>query len=400
MEADLRMIVAIQALRAALYGFGSVLLGTTLAAGGLSAAEVGAVFTAMLVGMAITSIAVAFRGDRIGRRRLYIISMAVMGAAGGVFAFTSWLPALFIAALTGTLSTDPNESGPMTSLEQAMISAAPSSTRTRIFGRYNAVAFLAGSVGSLAAGGPAAFRRLIPEAPADQRFLLAFPVIAAACVFLALRLSSRVEIVRSQGLPLRRPLESSRSTIARLAALFALDSGAGGFIVQSFIVFWFYERFGAGTELMGVVFFVVGILQAFSSIAAVRISNRIGLLNTMVFTHLPSNILLVAIAFAPNLQIALVLLLGRFALSQMDVPTRQSYIAAVVEPEERTAAAALTNMARYSVRPVGPAAAGMLLQQGVAGMPFFLAGALKIVYDLALFLSFRKVGFPEESGYP
>src|SRR5205807_4712024 len=227
-----------QALRAFLYGFGSVLLGTVLAAHhGLSKTEVGAVFTSMLLGMAIASAGVARWGDRIGRRRLYAALFLVLGAAGTVFAFTRSLPALIIASLTGTISTDPNESGPITSLEQAMIGEAPSSTRVRVFGRYNAIAYLAGSVGALAAGGPQAFRGVFPSLPANQRFLLAFPVMALACMSLAVRLSSAVERAEPDSrIGDLLPSTGSRRTIRRLAALFAVDSFGGGFVVQSFLV--------------------------------------------------------------------------------------------------------------------------------------------------------------------
>ena len=190
---DLQLILAIQALRAFLYGFGSVILGSALAGGGLSDFEVGVVFTAMLAGMAVSSIAVGLAGDRIGRRRAYAGLLLVMGVAGTVFAETRSLPFLVLAALTGTLSTDPNESGPITSLEQAMMGGAPPAIRARVFGRYNAVAYLAGAIGALAAGGPDAFRRLVPALPADQRWLLAFPALALVCVALASRLSDGVE---------------------------------------------------------------------------------------------------------------------------------------------------------------------------------------------------------------
>src|SRR5438093_3920696 len=175
-ELDLRRILWIQGIRAAGYGFGSILFGSALAASGLSDAQVGLVFTAMLAGMALCSIGVGLWADRVGRRRVYAGLLIVMGAAGAVFAFTAWLPALIVAALTGTLSTDPNESGPISTLEQAMIGQAPASVRVRVFGRYNAIAYLMGALGSLAAGGPELFRRVFPSLPADRRFLLAFPL--------------------------------------------------------------------------------------------------------------------------------------------------------------------------------------------------------------------------------
>ena len=394
---DLQLILAIQALRAFLYGFGSVILGSALAGGGLSDFEVGVVFTAMLAGMAVSSIAVGLAGDRIGRRRAYAGLLLVMGVAGTVFAETRSLPFLVLAALTGTLSTDPNESGPITSLEQAMMGGAPAAMRARVFGRYNAVAYLAGAFGALAAGGPDAFRGLVPALPADQRWLLAFPALALVCVALASRLSDGVE---ASGGPSRivrhRPLDRSKRTVLRLAALFGMDSFAGGFIVQTFIVFWFGRKFGASPASMGLVFFVAGLLQAGSSIVSGRLASRIGLLNTMVFTHLPSNALLALVPFMPTLKWAVAALLARYALSQMDVPARQAYVVAMVDPEERTAAAAFTNTARYVTRPFGALGAGALMEQVALGSPFVVAGVLKIAYDVLIYATFRKVPLPKE----
>lgn len=344
----------------------------------------------MLAGMAIGSIGVARRAERIGRRRLYVALLIVMAAAGSVFAFTRWLPALIAAALTGTLSTDPNESGPITSIEQAMIGEAAAERRARVFGRYNAIAFLTGAVGALAAGGPAALRDLVPRLPADQRWLLVFAVVGSAAALMATRLSSGVEAA-DQGVDGLPPLGESRQMVMRLSALFSLDSFGGGFVVQSFLVFWFVRRFGTTPEVMGVVFFVVGLLQAGSSIAAGRLAPRIGLINTMVFTHLPSNILLAAVPLAPNLTVAVILLILRFAMSQMDVPARQAYVVSVVAPRERSAASAYTNLARYVTRPAGPVVGGVLMQNVALGAPFVAAGALKAIYDLLLFASFRKV---------
>ena len=400
-EWDLRRILWVQGIRAAAYGFGSILIGSTLAAGGLSDAEVGLVFTAMLIGMALSSIGVGLWGDRIGRRRLYMGLLVVLGAAGAVFATTRWLPALIVAALTGTLSTDPNESGPITTLEQAMIGQAPAAARVRVFGRYNAIAYLAGAIGALVAGGPELFRRIFPALPADRRFLLALPVLAAACVWVARRLSSSVETERAaEQAPLRRPLVRSRRNVLRLSSLFAVDAFGGGFVVQAFLVFWFHRKFGAGPGLMGAVFFGAGLLQAASSIVAARVAARVGLLNVMVFTHLPSNLLLVAVPFAPTLGGAIALLLGRFALSQMDVPTRQAYVVAMVDPSERTAAAATTNLARYAVRPAGPVAAGALMQHVALGAPFLVAGGIKVMYDALLYRTFRKVPLEEGVATP
>jgi len=392
------MIFAVQALRALLYGFGSVLIGSALAAAGYSDAKVGLVFAAMLAGFAVASIAAGTRGDAIGRRRLYLLLLLVMSVAGAVFALTDWFPALIVAALTGTVSVEANESGPLTSLEQAMISevAGAAGGRARAFGRYNAVAYLAGSIGALVAGGPDFFRRLFPAVPASQRFLLAYPVVGMIAVAIASRLSPRVESGEELTPGRRFPLLRSRRKVAGLAGLFAVDAFGGGFVVQSFLVFWFHRRFGASTETLGLVFFAAGLIQAGSSIAAGWLGQRIGLLNTMVFTHLPSNVLLVLVPFMPTLPVAIAVLLARFAISQMDVPARQAYVVSLVEPGERTAAASYTNTARYLVRPGGAALGGYLMQSVALGAPFVAAGALKVAYDLTLLATFRKVRLPEE----
>jgi MFS family permease len=405
-RADLRRILGVQALRAFLYGFSSIVLATALAASGLSSAQVGLVFAAMLVGTAITSIGIGLVGDLVGRRPLYAALLLVMGVAGAVYALTDSFALLILVALTGTLSTDPNESGPITSLEQAMMGSAPAEVRMRVFGRYNAVAYLAGAVGALAGGGPALFRRWFPALPADQRWLLIFPVVALVCVALTRGLSNIVEADRppanGHGDPLearrrRQPLDRSRRTVTRLAALFGLDAFAGGFVVSTWIVYWFEVKFGATAELMGAVMFAGGLIQAGSSVVSGRLGGRFGMLNTMVFSHLPSNVLLVLVPFMPSLELAVAVLLLRFTLSQMDVPARQAYVVAMVDPQERTAAAAFTNTARYVVRPFGAAGAG-LLSQGIAlGAPWVVAGALKIVYDLSLFVTFRAVPLPEEA---
>ena len=394
---DLRRILWIQALRAFLYGFGTVLLGSIFATADFSDAKAGFVFTSMLAGMALASIAVARWGDLLGRRRLYAVLLLGMGAAGSVFATTLWMPALVLVALTGTLSTDPNESGPITSIEQAMLGESDPATRTRVFGRYNAIAYLTGALGSLAAGGPAAFRHVFTGLPANRSFLLAFPIVGAACALIAMRLSPAVEpdVRRERGFP---GLPRSRRTVGRLSALFALDSFGGGFVVQTFIVFWFGRKFGASIETMSLAFFAAGLLQAASSIAAGRLAGRIGLLNTMVFTHLPSNAMLILVPFAPSLAWGIALLLTRYALSQMDVPTRQAYVVSVVDPEERTAAAAYTNTARYAARPFGPAIGGLLMQHVALAGPWVAAGGVKIVYDAVLYAMFRRSPVPSERG--
>src|SRR6266545_4273706 len=216
------------------------------------------------------------------------------------------------------------------------------------------------------------------------------PALVLAALPVAARLSSRVEAgVELEAEPLP-PLHRSRGIVYRLAGLFALDSLGGGFVVQAFIAYWFSRKFGTSAATLGFVFFGVAILQALSFQAAVRLAERIGLLRTMVFTHLPSNVLLALVPFMPNQGVAIALLLGRFALSQMDVPTRQAYVVGVVEPSERTAAAAYTNTARYATRPIGPLLAAPLTQIAL-GIPFVVGGAIKCVYDLGLYAMFRRV---------
>jgi MFS family permease len=340
---------------------------------------------ALLGGAALVSVALGRYGDRVGRRRAYRLLLVAMAISGTVFALADSVPALALAALSGTVSTEVVESGPFTSLEQAMLPlAAGERDPMRLFGAYNTVATLAGSLGALAAGGPTLLHG------GSAHWLLTYPVAAAVALVPASRISAAVERGDETGAGPRPPLHRSLGIVRRLATLFALDSLGGGFVPQTFIAYLFTRKYGASPETLGAVFFAVGVLQALSFQAAVRLAGRIGLLRTMVFTHLPSNLFLVAVAFAPDLKTAIALLLARFALSQMDVPTRQAYLAAVVDPSERTAAAAYTNTARYVTRPVAPLLAGAVLQ-GALGAPFVIAGTLKSAYDVAMYALFRKV---------
>lgn len=394
MSRDAYVILVARGLRALAYGFGSVLLGVSLEARGWSGARVGLLLTAIVAGTAITSFLVGRYGDRVGRRMTYATLFAGLALSGTFFGLTDRFLVLVAVALAGVLSTEVVESGPFTSLEQSMLpSVVPSERRSRAFGAYNAVATCAGSVGALAAGGPALLREAWAGAPADERFFLAFVPIGLVGAFLARLLSPAAEEGRRR--QTGSSLARSRRHVHALSGLFALDSFAGGFVLQSFIAYWFRVRFDVSTEVLGVVFFVVGFLQAGSFLVAVRLADRIGLLNTMVFTHLPSNILLAAIPLAPTLPFALALLLARFALSQMDVPTRQAYVVALVAPDERTEAAGYTNTARYAVRPVGPLLAGAS-QQISLGLAFFVAGGLKAIYDVALWAWFSRIPLATE----
>ncbi len=372
-----------------------MLLGASLEAQGWSTTRVGLLLTFVLAGTVLASVVVGTWGDRIGRRRLYAWLFVALAGAGAVFGLTDDLWLLAAAALTGALSTEVVESGPFTSLEQPMLAQSlHGRDRTRIFGVYNAVATLAGSLGALAAGGPALIGDVLGLGAPSQRFFLAFVPVGLLGAALATSLSSGVEAtVRTERRA--RPLQASRRRVLGLSALFATDSFGGGFVIQSFIAFYFARRFGSSLEALGVVFFFVGLLQSASFLVAARLGERFGLLRTMVFSHLPSNVLLAAIAVAPTFAAGVALLLARQALSQMDVPTRQAYVMALVPPEERTAAAAYTNTARYLVRPLGPALAGAA-QQLALGLPFLVAGAVKSSYDVALWRWFRNVALPED----
>jgi MFS family permease len=382
---DATRIIRVQALRALAYGAGSVLIGVSLDQADISGFAVGVILASLLVGSAIASLILGRYGDQIGRRRCYTTLLVVMAVAGTAFALTTWPPLLILAALTGTVSPDVVESGPFTSLEQAMLPHTTSGDPTRLFGRYNTVATLAGSLGALLVV------LLAPVGQDDRHLLLIYPLLALAASPIAAGLSAGVE--RGDELVRRAasPLGESRSIVQRMGALFAADSFGGGFVVNAYIAYYLARRYGASSELLGALFFSIGILQAASFQAAVRLSERIGLLRTMVFTHLPSNLLLAAVAFAPNLETAIALLLGRFALSQMDVPPRQAYVIAVVTPDERTAAAAYTNSARYAVRPISPLLTGLLVQANLIGAPFVIAGSVKAGYDLGFWTLFRGV---------
>jgi MFS family permease len=387
--------VAGQGVRAAGYGFTAVLLGALLAARGFSSVQVGVVLTALVAGTALASLAVGRFGDRVGRRRWYAVFFGGIAAAGVVVAAGVPLWVLLVVALTGTLSTDVVDNGPATTLEQAMLAAEDAGT-ARVYGRYNAVGAAAGALGSLAVTLPG----LGPHGASGQvhawLFLVLVPV-GIAGVALALRLSAAVEAPVNKASTLgpvtrvRTRLGPSRAVVRRLAGLFAVDAAGGGLVTTGFLSYYFAERYHVSVVALGWLFFAVAVVQAVSVALAPLLARRFGLVATMVGTHLPSNMLLAAVAFAPTFSVASALLLARTTLSQMDVPTRQALVMTVVTPAERTAAAAVTNAARYTVRPIGPLVAG-LVQQFALGAPLVVAGAVKAGYDLALWGWARHLG--------
>jgi MFS family permease len=399
---DARLLLAGQAARAFGYGLGAVLLGRTLATLELGDAQVGLVLAAILAGTAIVSVLVGRFADRLGRRRSYGLLYLLLAVTGVVFAAAGNVWLLVAGGLLGALSSEVIESGPFTSLEQPML-ATDLADRHRVhgFGLYNAVAALAGSLGALAAALPSVTRAAWPDAPGDQRWFLIFVPVGLAGILLARRLSGRVEVSPPAAAPdaARSGLGRSRSTVSRLAGLFALDSFAGGIAVSAFVAYWLTSRFDASATVVAATFAAIGLLQTASFLMAPLIADRIGLLRTMVVTHLASNVFLAAVAFAPTLPVAIGLLLIRTCLSQMDVPTRQAYVMALVDPSERTAAAAYTGTVRYLVRPAGPPVAG-LAQSVWLGLPFLVAGVLKAGYDLTLWAWFRRVPLPQPHPEP
>jgi MFS family permease len=373
-----------------------VLLGATLDEHGYSSIEAGVVLGAVLAGTVIASLFIGRYGDRIGRRRCYLALYSILAVSGVVFAFSGTLWLLVAVSLFGALSTEVIESGPFTSLEQAMLAGQFEQRRlARGFSVYNAVAAAAGSLGALAAAGIGPLRDLWTDPPDQQRFFVLLVPAALIGLMLARRLSAAVEPPFADTPTTVSPaLGESRSVVIRLAALFSLDSFAGGFTVQAFVAYWLSQRFDASVEVIGATFFAFGMLQTASFLSSGWLAERFGLLPTMVFTHLPSNLVLIAVAFSPNLTVAIALLLVRVLLSQMDVSPRQAYVMALVLPAERTAAASVTNTARYLTRPAGPVLAGAA-QSVALGFPFVIAGTLKSVYDVALWRWFRRVPLPD-----
>ncbi len=378
------------------YGFLSVILGLYLDEVGFTPIEVGFILTATLIGSALLTGIVTARADRMGRRRMLMVSSALMALSGIIFAVahTPWL--LVVAALTGTISATSGEVGPFETVEAAILPQTTSEKRrNQVFGLYSAVGAAMVALGALAAGVPARTSQLDILTLYRLMFWL-YAAIGIATLLIASRLSQKVELAQ---LPERTgfvTLTHSRGPILKLAGLFAIDAFAGGFVVQSLIVYWFSLRFGVGAEYLGPLFFGVNVMKSISYLLAVRIADRIGLLNTMVFSHLPSNVMLMMIPLMPTLASASILLLARHLLSQMDVPTRGSYIVAVVEPEERVAATGVTSIARTTAQAFGPIIAGAALSVARFGFPFFVGGGLKIVYDVALYFSFRGHKPPEE----
>lgn len=393
---DGKVLLLAKGLRTVAYGAFSVLLGVYLSLLGLDAWAVGLTLAAALAGDALLTLGVTFVADRMGRRRTLVL-LAMVGAVGGLlFLSVEWGPLLLLFALLSGLSTTGKESGPFLTIEAGIFpQTCPPERRTLLFSLANLISEGGAALGALASAAPVVIAALLGLSTlASYRLLLGIAAGAGlAAVALYLLLSSGVELqAERQG---RGLSPSSRGRVARLGLLFAVDAAGGGVIVQSFLAYWFHSQLGFTPEALALLFSIGSVLAALSTLAAAPLSQRVGLVNTMVFTHLPSNLFLMAIPFAPWAPLAAALYLARQSLSQMDVPTRQSYVVSIVAPEERTAAAGLTSLPRYAARAVGPIVSAALLPLSPAG-PFLAGGGLKVLYDLSLFLLFRKVRPPEE----
>ncbi len=397
LPADGYILFGTRLIRMFAYGFLSVVLVLYLAQLGLSEGLIGLLLSLTLIGDAAISLWMTTTADRIGRRRILMASAGLMLFAGVLFAVTDRVALLLIAAIIGVISPSGYEVGPFLPVEQSALSQiVPDRVRTQVFAWYNLVGSFATAAGALCGGGLTQFLQQMGIIPLNsyRTVLVLYGVMGVLLAALFKRLSPKVEAVHSDGpqTPSRFGLHRSRPIVLKLSTLFGLDAFAGGFVVQSLVAYWFHVRFGVEPAALGGIFFGTNILAGISALAAAWVAARIGLVNTMVFTHLPSNALLMLVPLMPNLPSAIVVLFARFAISQMDVPARQSYTMAVVEPDERSAAAGVTGIARSIGGAISPIFAGVFLGNPVLlGAPFFVAGALKVVYDILLYRSFREI---------
>jgi MFS family permease len=410
---DGRVLFTTRAVRMFAYGALSVVLALYLAQVGLSGEQIGLLITATLVGDAVISLSIAGVADRLGRRRMLVLGAGLMVFAGAVFALTNNIMFLSLAAVIGTISPSDKEVGPFLSIEQAILpQTTPDNNRTAVFAWYNLVGSFATALGALISGGTVSLLQRAGQAPLESYrvVVIGYTLLGLVLALRFLALSPQAEVhldvtpqtAGDSRAVLTRPggffgLHASRPVVLRLSGLFMLDAFAGGLVIQSLIAYWFHIRFGVEPALLGGIFFGANILAGFSALVAARIAARVGLINTMVWTHIPSNILLMLVPLMPNLPLAIIVLLARFSISQMDVPTRQSYTMAVVAPNERSAAAGVTTIARTAASALAPGVTGALLGMSLLAAPFVVSGALKIVYDLLLYRSFRTVKPPEET---
>jgi MFS family permease len=395
---DGKLLLAARIMRTFGYGFLSVIIAIYLRLLGFDNIQIGLLLGSALVNSVIFTLFASFYADRIGRRRLLIIYASLMSVSGLIFTITDNYFLLILAAFIGTMNVTGSETGAFLTIEQATL---PQTIRNKqmmntAFALYNMVGTLSMSVGILLSGLPSLLQEQfygLSQVESIKGLFILYTLFGLFVIIIYVMLSRDIEVKQEAKRTIKQTLSPrSKQIVAKLSTLFAVDSFAGGFVIQSVISLWFFTRFGADLAAISYIFSAANVITALSYIAAAKIADRIGLVNTMVFTHLPSNILLILVAFAPSLQLAILLYLIRMTMSQMDVPTRQSYIVAIVSEDERTAASGLTNVSRNIAQTISPSLFGYIFQSSLSlAAPFVLGGVIKIIYDLALYFNFRNI---------
>jgi len=395
---DGKLLLAARIMRTFGYGFLSVIIAIYLRLLGFDNIQIGLLLGSALVNSVIFTLFASFYADRIGRRRLLIIYASLMSVSGLIFTITDNYFLLILAAFIGTMNVTGSETGAFLTIEQATL---PQTIRNKqmmntAFALYNMVGTFSMSVGILLSGLPSLLQEQfygLSQVESIKGLFILYTLLGLFVIIIYIMLSRDIEVKQEAKRTIKQTLSPrSKQIVAKLSTLFAVDSFAGGFVIQSVISLWFFTRFGTDLAALSYIFSAANVITALSYIAAAKIADRIGLVNTMVFTHLPSNILLILVAFAPSLQLAVILYLIRMTMSQMDVPTRQSYIVAIVSEDERTAASGLTNVSRNIAQTISPSLFGYIFQSSLSlAAPFVLGGVIKIIYDLALYFNFRNI---------
>ena len=395
---DGKLLLAARILRTFGYGFLSVIIAIYLRFLGFDDVHIGLLLGSTLVNSVVFTLFASFYADRIGRRKLLVIYASLMSVSGVIFAFTDNYYLLILAAFMGTINVTGSETGAFLTIEQAILPQTIKDKKkmNTLFALYNMLGTFAMSGGILLSGLPLLLHEQYSALSNIESIKILFGLystVGLVVMIIYIMVSGEIEIKSNIKRTVKQTLSpKSKRIVGKLSGLFAIDSFAGGFVIQSVVSLWFFTRFGADLTTLSYIFSAAGILTAFSYIAAAKIADRIGLVNTMVFTHIPSNLLLILVAFAPTLQLAIIFYLIRTSLSQMDVPTRQSYIVSIVDDDERIAASGLTNVSRNIAQTVSPSVIGYIFQSflSLAG-PFVLGGVIKIIYDLALYFNFRNI---------
>ena len=395
---DGKLLLAARIMRTFGYGFLSIIIAIYLRLLGFDNIQIGLLLGSALVNSVIFTLFASFYADRIGRRRLLIIYASLMSVSGLIFTITDNYFLLILAAFIGTMNVTGSETGAFLTIEQATL---PQTIRNKqmmntAFALYNMVGTFSMSVGILLSGLPSLLQEQfygLSQIESIKGLFILYTLLGLFVIIIYIMLSRDIEVKQEAKRTIKQTLSPrSKQIVAKLSTLFAVDSFAGGFVIQSVISLWFFTRFGADLAALSYIFSAANVITALSYVAAAKIADRIGLVNTMVFTHLPSNILLILVAFAPSLQLAVILYLIRMTMSQMDVPTRQSYIVAIVSEDERTAASGLTNVSRNIAQTISPSLFGYIFQSSLSlAAPFVLGGVIKIIYDLALYFNFRNI---------